>query len=136
MRTPSLRGVLFVSHEGTMLLALSRRGRMDFAASWGRPAYELRPGFTCMDNQNVLINMEKFILRNFTMVGKNMGHSLVKIGRCKNRRYPCESTWKYQISRDNTKIGGTSTKIGGPLLHFFQIYLVLDKINLVISDSH
>jgi hypothetical protein len=37
-----------------MLLAFSRRGRMDFAASWGRPAYELRPGFNCMDSENVL----------------------------------------------------------------------------------
>ena len=43
---------------------------------------------------------------------------MAKIGRCKNRRYPYESTCKYQIGEDGTKIGKASTKIGGPVTDF------------------
>ena len=50
--TPSSRGVLFISQVGTAWLALSSRGIMDFAASCGRPAYELSPGSTCNQHKN------------------------------------------------------------------------------------
>jgi histidinol phosphatase-like enzyme len=51
---------------------------------------------------------------------KNISHSFDKIWWCKNRRYPCKSTKRYQIDGDGTKIGETSTKICGCF-----IYLIL-----------
>ena len=57
------------------------------------------------------------------MVEKNKGHPYAKIRRCKNMRYLYESTCKYQIDEDGTKIGRVNTKIGGPVTDFFGIYL-------------
>ena len=52
---------------------------------------------------------------------------MAKIGRCKNRRYPYESTCKYQIGEDGTKIGKASTKIGRPVTDFFLYLFILKK---------
>jgi hypothetical protein len=43
------------------------------------------------------------------MVEKNISHPEAKIGRWKNRRYPYESTRKYQIGKNGTKIGAPVT---------------------------
>jgi hypothetical protein len=53
----------------------------------------------------------KYLLRNFTMVGKNIDHPSGEIERWKNKRYRSESTNKYQKDEDSTEIGGTSSKI-------------------------
>ena len=52
------------------------------------------------------------------MVGKNKDHPSRGIQRCKNKRYSYESTHKYQIGGDSTKIGRAGTKIGGPVMDF------------------
>jgi hypothetical protein len=70
--------------------------------------------------------------RNFTVVGKNIGHPLDKIGRWKNRRYPTENTSRYQIGGDSTKLGGTSTKICGDKIYFSIYILFLNKDKSVI----
>ena len=71
-------------------------------------------------------------MRNFTMVGKKMGHPLDEIGRWKNRRYPTKSTWRYQIGEDSTKLDGTSTKNMWGKIYFSFYILFPNKGKLVI----
>jgi hypothetical protein len=70
--------------------------------------------------------------RNFTVVGKNIGHLLDKIGRWKNRRYPTKNTSRYQIGGDSTKLGRASTKICGDKIYFPIYILFLNKDKSVI----
>jgi hypothetical protein len=63
---------------------------------------------------------------------KNIGHPQAKIRRWKNRRYPYESTHKYQIGEDSTKIDGTSTK-GRPVTDFSVFIYFEEGGNLVLS---
>jgi hypothetical protein len=57
-------------------------------------------------------------MKNFTMVRKNMDHSLDEIKRWRNIRYPTEITWRHQIVGDSTKLSGVGTKICGKYLFF------------------
>ena len=56
------------------------------------------------------------------MVGKNKDHPSGGIERCKNKRYQCESNYRSTKKvRTVPKIGGASTKIGGPNLDFYYL---------------
>jgi hypothetical protein len=63
------------------------------------------------------------------MVGENMSHPLGEIRRSKNKRYIIKSTSKYQIDRDNTKLGGASTKIIEARSIFYFIFYFRKRIN-------
>jgi hypothetical protein len=44
---------------------------------------------------------------------------LDEIERWKNKRYPTENTWRYQIGGDSIKLCGTDTKIRRKISKFF-----------------
>jgi hypothetical protein len=61
-----------------------------------------------------------------------MGHLLDEIGLYKNRRYPTESTSRYEIGGDNTELGGASTRICKIRFIFHFIFYILNKGKPVI----